>query len=49
MSQSEEISHPSGNWLLDALPREDYERIAPDLKPVTAAATGRERPGDTKQ
>jgi hypothetical protein len=37
MSQSEEISQPSGNWLLDALPREDYERIAPNLKPITFA------------
>jgi CRP-like cAMP-binding protein len=37
MSQSEEISQPSGNWLLDALPRADYERIVPNLKPVTFA------------
>jgi CRP-like cAMP-binding protein len=37
MSQSEEIPHQSGNWLLDALPREDYERIVPNLKPVTFA------------
>ena len=35
MSQSQEISVPTGNWLLDALPPEDYERLAPDLKPVT--------------
>ncbi|MCA1555979.1 MAG: Crp/Fnr family transcriptional regulator, partial [Acidobacteria bacterium] len=35
MSQSQEISVPTGNWLLDALPPEDYERLVPNLKPVT--------------
>ena len=35
MSQSQEISVPTGNWLLDALPPEDYERLMPDLRPVT--------------
>lgn len=35
MSQSQEISVPTGNWLLDALPPEDYERLVPNLRPVT--------------
>ena len=26
-----------GNWLLDALPDEDYERLLDDLKPVVFA------------
>ena len=29
------ISRPVGNWLLDALPSEDYERLLADLKPVS--------------
>jgi hypothetical protein len=24
-----------GNWLLDALPKEDYERLLSDLQPVS--------------
>ena len=28
---------PVGNWLLDALPDEDYERLLDDLKPVSFA------------
>jgi CRP-like cAMP-binding protein len=35
MSQSQNISVPVGNWLLDALPPEDYQRLLPNLKPVT--------------
>src|SRR6266496_4908089 len=29
------ISRPVGNWLLDALPREDYERLLVELRPVS--------------
>ncbi len=29
------ITRPAGNWLLDALPREDYERLLVELKPVS--------------
>jgi len=37
MSQSQELPHSIGNRLLDALPREDYARILPALKPVSFA------------
>ena len=37
MSQSQEISVPTGNHLLDALPPEDYARLASNLKPVAFA------------
>lgn len=37
MSQSHELPHSIGNRLLDALPREDYARISPALKPVSFA------------
>ena len=29
-----ELSRPVGNWLLDALPSDDYERLAMNLEPV---------------
>lgn len=35
MSESQTVSQPSANRLLAALPAEDYERLLPDLKPVT--------------
>jgi CRP-like cAMP-binding protein len=35
MSGSEAPDDPTGNRLLAALPREDYERLLPDLEPVT--------------
>ena len=37
MTQSEGISIPTGNWLLDGMPPEDYARLLPDLKLVTFA------------
>jgi hypothetical protein len=37
VSQSQETSPRTGNRLLDSLPPEDYERLAPELKPVTFA------------
>jgi hypothetical protein len=32
-----EPKRPVGNWLLDALPDADYERLLDDLKPVTCS------------
>jgi CRP-like cAMP-binding protein len=32
-----EPKRPVGNWLLDALPAADYERLLDDLKPVTCS------------
>ncbi|HEX6715475.1 MAG TPA: Crp/Fnr family transcriptional regulator [Pyrinomonadaceae bacterium] len=29
------LERPVGNWLLDALPNSNYERLAPNLKPVS--------------
>jgi CRP-like cAMP-binding protein len=31
---SSSLSRPVGNWLLDALPAEDYDRLLKDLQPV---------------
>ena len=30
-------TQPVGNWLLDGLPKEDYERLVNDLQPVSFA------------
>jgi CRP-like cAMP-binding protein len=35
VSQSQTISEPNANRLLTALPAEDYQRLLPNLKPVT--------------
>jgi CRP-like cAMP-binding protein len=32
---SSKLSRPVGNWLLDALPEEDYGRLLDDLRPVS--------------
>lgn len=37
MSQSQTISQPNANRLLATLPVEDYQRLLPNLKPVTFA------------
>jgi hypothetical protein len=37
MSTSAELSGPANNRLLAALPRNDYERLLPDLQPVSIA------------
>jgi CRP-like cAMP-binding protein len=37
LSQSQTISQPNANRLLAALPVEDYQRLLPNLKPVTFA------------
>jgi len=34
---SRAVTRQVGNWLLDALPQEDYERLLSDLKPVSFA------------
>jgi CRP-like cAMP-binding protein len=35
MTASLQATEPVGNWLLDGLPREEYERLKSDLEPVT--------------
>jgi CRP-like cAMP-binding protein len=32
---SSKLPRPVGNWILDALPPEDYERLLPDIEPVS--------------